>query len=138
MTEASVRLAHVRTLLGRAGDAEALFTKLPPSADVRVTFYAAMVEGRMLEALGRLDEAAAAYQRAGDLFPDAHSMNIALSAVEQRRGDVARATTFAHRAVDPSTGERPLTDPMVAYDFGRGRDLAAAWSTLIAALEASR
>jgi hypothetical protein len=138
MTEAYVRLAHVRTLLGRAADAQPLFTRLPPSADVRVTFYAAMVEGRMLEALGQLDGAAAAYQRGGDLFPDAHSVNIALSAVEQRRGDVTRSTTFAHRAVDASTGERPLTDPMVAYDFGRGRDLAAAWSTLVAALEASR
>lgn len=92
----------------------------------------------MLEALGRLDDAAAAYQRAGGLFPDAHSVNIALSAVEQRRGDMARAAALAQRAVDQSTGERSPTDPMVTYGFGRGLDAAAAWSTLIAALEAFR
>ena len=91
MTEAYVRLAHVRTLRGRAADAQTLFVKLPHSADLKVTFYAAMVEGKMLEALGRLDDASAAYQHAGGLFPDAHSVNIALSAVEQRRGDMARA-----------------------------------------------
>lgn len=138
MTEAYVRLAHVRTLMGRAADAQALFMKLPPSADVTVTFYAAMVEGGMLEALGRLDDAAAAYQRAGDLFPDAHSVNIALSAVEQRRGDATRAMGFAHRVVDPSAGERSPTDPMVAYVFGRGRDVEATWARLSTALEASR
>jgi hypothetical protein len=138
MTEAYVRLAHVRTLRGRAADAQTLFMRLPPSADVRITFYAAMVEGKTLEALGRLDDAAAAYQRAGDLFPDAHSVNIALSAVEQRRGDVTRAAAYAQRAVDPPAGEDPPTDPMVTYGFGRGPHVTAAWSTLIAALEASR
>jgi len=138
MTEAYVRLANVRTLMGRAADALPLFRKLPPSGDARIRFYAAIVEGKTLEALGRLDDATASYQRGHDLFPDASSVNIALSAVEQRRGDAPRAVSFARRAVDSPAGAGPPIDPLESYFYGRGRDLEATWAALIAALEASR
>jgi hypothetical protein len=138
MTEAYVRLAHVRLLMGRAADADATLKKRPPSVDLSVSFYAAMVEGKTLEALQRLDDAAAAYRRGHDLFPDAPSVNIALSALEQRRGDPSRATAFAQRAVVPPTGLRSAIDPLEAYKYGRGRSVYAAWEALLSALEVSR
>jgi tetratricopeptide (TPR) repeat protein len=126
MTEAHIRLAHVRTLLGRAAEAEAALRDLPPSNDEVLTFYAALVHGNALDALNRLDEAAAAYQRALTLFPDAGSANLAMSVVQQKRGDTSSSIAFAKRATQWADRARNV-DPFSRYRTGRGRALNEAW-----------
>lgn len=135
LTEAHVRLAHVRTLLGRHAEAEAALQNLPPSSDTDVTFYAALVHGMTLDALGRLDDAAAAYQRALALFPYAQSANLAMSLVERKRGDTARSVEFAKRAIEPAANDTTSFDPFKRYRYGRGRNLHDVWAAWYAALE---
>lgn len=135
MTEAYVRLAHVRLLLGRPTDALRQFERLPQSEDAVVSFYAALIKGKALQAVDKLDDAAAAYQRGLELFPDAASVNLALSSIEQRRGDAFRAATFARRAVERRDGNPPGIDPFAAYFLGRGRTVDEAWRRFVAALE---
>ena len=135
MAEAYVRLAHVRTSLGRHADALSVLSKLPASKDPHVLFYAALIEGKILETLGRLDDALVAYQRGHDLFPDAQSANLALSSVEQKRGDAYRAVAFARRAVNAADEARPALDPFATYILGRGRSSSNAWQAFIAAMD---
>jgi tetratricopeptide (TPR) repeat protein len=135
MTEAHVRLAHVRLLLGRPTDALRQFERLPQSEDAVVSFYAALIKGKALEAVDRLDDAAAAYHRGLELFPDAASVNLALSSIEQRRGDTSRAASFARRAVESPDGNPPGMDPFAVYFLGRGRTVDEAWRRFVAALE---
>jgi tetratricopeptide (TPR) repeat protein len=138
LTEAQVRLAYVQTRLGRHSDAEATLRELPPSADPLVNFYAALVQGMTLEALDRLDAAASAYQKALDLFPHAQSANLSMSALQQKRGDTAKATQYAQRGLDPPANEQTAFDPVVPYRIGRGRYVREAWAAHYAALGSAR
>jgi tetratricopeptide (TPR) repeat protein len=135
MTEAYVSLAHVRLLLGRPTDALRQFERLPQSEDAVVSFYAALIKGKALQAVDRLDDAAASYHHGLELFPDAASVNLALSSIEQRRGDASRAANFARRAVETPDGNAPGTDPFAGYFLGRGRIVDEAWRRFVAALE---
>jgi tetratricopeptide (TPR) repeat protein len=137
MTEAYVRLARVLSLLGRHAEADKALSALPPSGDTRVIFYAALVAGTVLEALDRLDEAAAAYDRARALFPTSVSANLASSALAQRRGDTAAAVTLVEYAAAPREDEH-RADPFAVYSYGRGRDVEDVWAALTARLEAAR
>ena len=133
LTEAHIRLAHVRTRLGRYADAETALRKLPPSDDPFVAFYAAIVHGTTLEGLARLDEAAAAYERGLALAPHAPSVNLALSAVELRRGDTAMSVMYARRAIEPPKNPG-VVDPFALYYLGRGRNVGMTWTAFYAEL----
>jgi tetratricopeptide (TPR) repeat protein len=137
MTEAYVRLARVLSLLGRHAEADKTLSALPPSGDAQVLFYAALIEGTVLEALDRLDEAAAAYDRARALFPTAVSANLASSALAARRGDTTAAVTHVQHAAAHRKDE-DRADPFAVYSYGRGRDVQDVWAALLARLEAAR
>ena len=137
MTEAYVRLARVLSLLGRHAEADKTLSALPRSGDATVIFYAALIEGTVLEALDRLDEAAAAYDRARALFPTSVSANLASSALAARRGDTAAAVTHVQHAAAHRKDE-DRADPFAVYSYGRGRDVQDVWAALLARLEAAR
>ena len=134
MAEAHVRLAFTRTRLGRHAEAEAALGKLAASEDPLVNFYSALVHGMALEALDRLDEAAGAYQTALDMFPAAQSVNLTMSALQQKRGDTILATQYAQRGIDPPPNQTAEFDPMIPYRIGRGRHVREAWAAYYAAL----
>jgi tetratricopeptide (TPR) repeat protein len=138
LTEAFVRLAHVQTRLGRHTDAEATLRTMPQSTDPVVNFYAALVRGMTLEALDKLDDAGAAYQKALDLFPTAQSANLSLSALHQKRGDTPMATTYAQRGIDTPAEQVAEFDPIVPYRLGRGRHVQEAWAAYNASREQAR
>ena len=135
MSEAHVRLAHVRTLLGRYPEAEAALKNMPLSGAADVNFYAVLVQGLTFEALNRLDEADAAYEQALALFPHAQSANLAMSVVQQRRGDALRSAEFAKRAIAAPPDAAIGQDPFERYRYGRGRNVKDAWAAVYAALE---
>lgn len=138
MTEALVRLAYVQARLGRHTSAEMTLRNLPPSADPLVNFYAALVEGMTFEGLDKLDAAASAYQKALALFPHAQSANLSMSALQQKRGDTALATTYAQRAIDPPADPAAEFDPVLPYRIGRGRHVQEAWAAYYVLLEHAR
>jgi tetratricopeptide (TPR) repeat protein len=138
LTEAFVRLAYIQVRRGRHADAEATLRTAPLSTDRLVTFYAALMAGMTFEGLDRLDEAADAYQKALDLFPNAQSANLSMSALEHRRGDAAAAATYAQRAVDPPLNADAAADPMSAYWQGPGRHALDAWAAYYVSLEHAR
>jgi len=129
MSEAHVRLAYVRALLGRYAEAEAVLKNMPLAGDVEVTYYAAIVWGLTLDGLNRLDEAAAAYEQALTLFPYAQSANLAMSVVQRKRGDTFGSVELAKRAIAP---ELVAADPFKRYRYGRGRNVADAWAAVYA------
>jgi tetratricopeptide (TPR) repeat protein len=69
-------------------------------------YYAALFLGREEEALGRLDAAQAAYERAASLYPGAQSAHLALSQLAWRRPD-RTAALHAVRDALSSTAEDP-------------------------------
>ena len=90
------------------------------------------------EALDKLDAAASAYQNALDLFPNAQSANLSMSAVEHKRGDTASAALYAQRAVDTPPAPDAAADPMMVYQSGRGRHVQEAWAAYYVLLEHAR
>jgi len=134
-TEAHIRLAHVRALLGRHSEADAALRQLPASTDAFVNFYAHLLHGASLDALDRRDDARAAYERALDLFPDAQSAHLAMSAMADRYGDRGLALRHAALAL---TDVPDGSDPFEVYRLGRGRDANQLWDRFRASLTERR
>ena len=129
-TEAHVRLARVRALLGKHADAESILRRLPVNGDTTVTFYGQLFLGASQEALGKLDDAATAYAKALALFPRSQSANLAIAGLAQRRGDDAGALAYAQKAIEqPRPESSGLDDPYLLYDLGLGRRTAENWAS---------
>jgi Tfp pilus assembly protein PilF len=90
------------------------------------------------EGLDKLDAAASAYQKALALFPHAQSANLSMSALQQKRGDTALATTYAQRAIDRPADPAAEFDPVLPYRIGRGRHVQEAWAAYYVLLEHAR
>jgi tetratricopeptide (TPR) repeat protein len=117
MAEAHLRLGRVLALQGHDAEAVAeLQQALTHLGAEELEYDGQLFIGAAYEALGRYDEAAAAYERAAARFPGAQSPLIALSQLARRRGDrggalAAMARMFALPM--PEDGDRE--DPWWFY-----------------------
>jgi len=95
----SARLAEALPFLDNAG---------LPSADAELRCIAAIVRGRILRGLGRLDEATQAYRAALDAWPTSQSARVALMTMAVAHGDRGEGESLAEsvqtmpeNAIDP-------------------------------------
>jgi len=121
--EAHLRLGRVLALDGQFADAERELTAAETAApDEPNRYYAALFLGSVEEALGRFDEARAAYDRAAELFPLAQSPLVGIAELARRRGDRSTALRTMQEvfALPPEADERK--DPWWIYDIWQARD----------------
>ena len=105
--ETRLHLGRVLGQLGRHLDAaNELSRAVDEVRDPLNEYYAAMFLGREEEALGRLDSAQAAYERAAALYPGTQSAHLALSQLAWRRPDRTAALQAVRDALS-STAEDP-------------------------------
>lgn len=119
--EARVRLGRVLSLLDRHADALTELRGVASSAPQLLQYYAALFTGDAAAALGRVDEARAAFDRAADLYPFAQAPRFGLSQLATTTGDAERAAAALEEALlepDPS----PEDDPYWTYHTAAGRD----------------
>ena len=87
LVEARIRLAHVLSDRGQAGEAAALAeTALAANLSRFFEVYAALIRGRSALRLGRLDEARAAFDRAAARDPEAQAPRVGLTQVALAEG----------------------------------------------------
>jgi hypothetical protein len=111
--EATVRKAALLVRMGdHAGALAALDAGSDPGNDSTVRCWRALLRGRALEGLGRLDDAASAYGEALIAAPNSSSALAALAAVELRRGRTDIAVQWAAQG-RARTGA--ATDPWLLY-----------------------
>jgi hypothetical protein len=118
-----VRLAAVKLAAGNAADAlTAIDRAKVPAGDRDLAYWTALWRGRILDALNRPADAAAAYQQALDVTPtgQAAGVGLALSLFKQnRRIEAAEAATRIQAF--PATS----WDPWWAYRNGDARFINA-------------
>lgn len=127
--EATVRSAYI--LLESKRPADALETL--DGFDERwtregvVIYWARLIRGKVLDALGRSDEAVAAYQTALAIAPSAQSPHIGMMMAEARRNRADEADRLAQAVrVSPD----PVVDPWWIYPHGDLRFYAQRLKTL--------
>jgi tetratricopeptide (TPR) repeat protein len=109
-TEAAVRKAWLLHRLLRHDEALALLNAAGDDpSDAAITYYRHLIRGRVLDTLGRLDDAVAAYRQALDLVPDAQSASIGLMTGLLRLGQHDEAEALADR-VQASQDADPWPD----------------------------
>jgi tetratricopeptide (TPR) repeat protein len=121
--ETRVRLGRVLGLSGRPADAARELRAAAASArEPIMQYFASLFLGREADALGDLQEARAAYERAMTLYPGAQSPRVAFSELLARRGQhaAALATLDAVWRLPPNRDDRE--DPMWAYYELAGRE----------------
>lgn len=123
--EARVRLGRVLSLQTRYADALTELRRLHPSAPQMLQYYAALFTGDAAEALGRRDDARAAYEHAATLYPPAQAPRFALSQLALRDGDTPRAVKALEVVLSATSNSAPEDDPFWTYHTASGRDAAA-------------
>lgn len=123
--EARVRKAFFLHRIGRQAEAIAELEAVDVAAadrDVMTGYLRRLFRGRVLEALGRYDEARAAYESARRAQPEAQSPAVALMRLHVRAGDrpAAEAIAAAIQAAPKSA-----FDPWWIYWLGDARQYAA-------------
>lgn len=98
--EAIARGSFLLINQGRPREAVDKLASAKPSTDRFVMYWTALFQGRALSALGRAEQALAAYTRATDLFPGAQSASIGrgLELFHLRRSDEVDAVSQSVRA----------------------------------------
>jgi tetratricopeptide (TPR) repeat protein len=129
--EARVRLGRVLSLQERHLDALNELRRVNASAPAdapapaMLQYYGSLFTGDAAEALGRIDEARAAYERAATLYPMAHAPRFAVSQLAAREGDTIAASDTLEvvlaRSPDPAADD----DPFWTYYEAAGRDADA-------------
>jgi tetratricopeptide (TPR) repeat protein len=128
--EAAVRLGLLLFRLGRSEDALTWLDRAErQGGDRAVQYWTALFRGRVLEARQAPMEAAAAYERAATLVPEAQTPAVALASLWQRHDRPAEARRWAARAIAAPGG---LADPWFVYWRG---DLRLAGDRLTALRE---
>jgi tetratricopeptide (TPR) repeat protein len=134
--EAGVRLGRVLSLLERNAEALTQLPRLDASAPPMLRYYETLFTGAAAEALGRLDEARTAYERAAELYPRAQAPRLALSQLAGRTGDSARAIEAIKNVLSATQEPGLEDDPFWMYYSAAGRDadvlLAQAYQALFA------
>jgi tetratricopeptide repeat protein len=132
LIEARVRLARLLDARGKHEEAAAeLTTALAEKPAGHVAFYAQLFAGRVAQALGQIEDAAAHYRDATKLFPGAQSARLAQSQIALLAADVP-ASLEAIQHLDKSITAR---DPWWQYHLAAGRDanelLRAMWAAVL-------
>ncbi len=94
---------------------------LAATDDPLLTYYGHLFLAAEEEALGRLPEARAAYQRAAQLEPEAQSPKIGLSQLAHREGDRAAARRVLEAVLQPHDARHDTDDPWWTYRLAAGR-----------------
>jgi tetratricopeptide (TPR) repeat protein len=119
--EARVRRGRV---LGRLQRHELAVEELRAAAararDPLIAYYAQLFLGAEEEALGRLQQARAAYASAAALYPRAQAPRLALSQLRHRSGDRVAAREALAPALQPGVDDR-TDDPWWTYRSAPGR-----------------
>jgi hypothetical protein len=111
--EARVRGAFALHRLGRQPEALALLAEVSRTpGDAAVQYWRQLFTGRVLDALDRNTEAAAAYEHAEAAYPGSPTPALALAVLFQRRGDIDKAQ---HWAAVARQGKTPVPDPWLQY-----------------------
>jgi tetratricopeptide (TPR) repeat protein len=133
--EARIRLGRVLGRRGRHQDAIVELRRATMETDNRLLqYYGQMFLGTEAAALDLTDESRRAYKRAAELYPDAQSPHLAISALATRMGDRAAALAVIQPVI---TGDDPVLsdDPWWSYYTSQARGLAGIVEALHAAVE---
>jgi tetratricopeptide (TPR) repeat protein len=126
--EARVRAARFLYGLGHAARAlEVINGASRQSPDPELRYYTDLVRGQILRALGRSDEAAAAFRAALATWPGAQSARVALMTLLTSRGEREEAGRLAEAAL---TAPADQFDPWWTYWLGDYKSYAAILDTL--------
>jgi len=129
-TDAEARM-RAAWLLRRSGQLQRALAFLDgarePSSDQQVRYLFELVRGEILRALGRPDDAAAAYRAALTEWPGAQSARVALMTLLVQRGDRAEAATLAESVETAADGQ---FDPWWMYWLGGLRRYPASLAML--------
>ena len=121
--EARVRAARFLYALGTFDRAlEVLDGGTAPSTDKEVRYFSHLIRGQILRALGRSDDAVAAFRAALATWPGAQSARVALMTLLVNRGDREEAAALAEATQTASENE---FDPWWTYWLGDFRTYPA-------------
>jgi len=129
--EARVHRGRVRSLRGHQPEAIAdLRAASEAVTEPYVKYHALLFLGGAYEALERIDEAQAAYERAAAVYVFAQSPPIALSRLATRRGDMPAAQRQIQQVLRLSPDAPDRGDPFWSYYDGSGRRADALMTAL--------
>jgi VWFA-related protein len=115
-TEARVRAARFLYGLGQSDRALALLDGITkPSTDLEIRYFTHLIRGQVLRAVGRTDEAMAAFQAALADWPGAQSARVALMTLHLTRNDREQAAALAEAV---QTAPADQYDPWWMYWLG--------------------
>jgi tetratricopeptide (TPR) repeat protein len=120
-----VRLGRVLTLQARYADALIELRQLDAAAPQILRYYAALFTGDAAEALGRRDDARAAYGQAATLYPQAQAPRFALSQLALRDGDNPGAVKVLEDVLSMASKSAADNDPFWTYHRASGRNADA-------------
>jgi tetratricopeptide (TPR) repeat protein len=112
--EARLRLGRVLQQRNAMTEARAMLTPLVETPDARIAYLAQLFLGGIEDATGKADAAAALYDRAAALIPNAQTARLAASELRHRRGERQAAAD----AVPAAAGDANTFDPWWTYVFG--------------------
>jgi tetratricopeptide (TPR) repeat protein len=139
MTEARVRLARVLSLRDRPERARTeLQGAITRTSDSLLLYYSHLFLADAEQALGRVDAAREAYERASALYPRAQSPHLGLSDLARRRGDRSAALQAIEQVLSLPADEHERDDPWWDYHEGTGRHADALLAELRAPFRQGR
>jgi tetratricopeptide (TPR) repeat protein len=125
-TEARLRLGRVLLARGQHKDAAGeLRLALARTSDDLLRYYGALFLGAADEASGDEDLARTSYALAAQLYPNAQSPPLALSALARRRGDRAGALAEVRRVFEIAYSAPEHDDPWWSYHRSQARNADA-------------
>jgi tetratricopeptide (TPR) repeat protein len=112
--EARLRLGRLLQQRNALTEARAMLTPLVETPDARIAYLAQLFLGGIEDATGKADAAAALYDGAAALIPNAQTARLAASELRHRRGERQAAAD----AVPAAAGDTNTFDPWWTYVFG--------------------
>jgi tetratricopeptide (TPR) repeat protein len=120
--EARVRLGRLLDARGAHAEAAAeLRAALAQNPPREVAFYGHLFAARAAQSLGHNEDAAAHYEAASTLYPDAQSARLGASQLALLKADVAGTLASVER-LGPASA-REAADPWWTYALASGRDV---------------